>query len=53
MFRGVNDVIARYRVNGDDRSGKIHRQVMRCRGWVARFVADRRAHRIGAGGKVG
>ena len=30
MFCGVNDVIARHRVNGDDRSGKVHRQIMRC-----------------------
>ena len=30
MFRGVNHVIARYRVDGNDRSGKVHRQIMRC-----------------------
>ena len=30
MFRGVDDVIARHRVNGDNRSGKVHRQIMCC-----------------------
>ena len=30
MFCGVDDVIARHRVNGDNRSGKVHRQIMCC-----------------------
>ena len=52
VFCGVNDVIARYRVNGNDRRNKIHRQVMRRRGRISGFVADRCAHRIGAGSEV-
>ena len=52
MFSGVNDVIARHHVDGDDRSGKVHRQIMRCRSRISGFVADRRTDRIGAGGEV-
>ena len=53
MFRGVNHVIARYRVNGDDRSGKVYRQVMRCRGRISGFVAYRGVDGIRAGSEVG
>ncbi len=52
VFCGVDDVIARHRVNGDNRSGKVHRQIMHCRSRISGFVADRRAHRIGAGSEV-
>ena len=52
MFRGVDDVISRYRVDGNDRRNKIHRQVMRRRGRISGFVADRGVNGIRAGGKV-
>ncbi len=52
VFRGVNDVIARYRVDGNDWRNEIHHQVMRRRGRISGFVADRCAHRIGAGSEV-
>ena len=52
VFRGVDDVIARHRVDGDDRSGKVHRQIMRCRSRISGFVADRGVNGIRAGGKV-
>ena len=52
VFRGVDDVIARYRVDGNDRSGKVHRQIMRCRGRISGFVADRCVDGIRAGGEI-
>ena len=50
VFDSVDDVIARDGVNGEIRSGNVHRQRMIGAYRVARFVAHRRSHGITAGG---
>ena len=51
MFRRVDHIIACHRVDGDDRNGSIHRQVVVNRGRVSGLVAHRRADGVVAGGQ--
>ena len=51
VFRRVDHIIACHRVDGDDRNGSIHRQVVINRGRVSGFVAHRRANGVVAGGQ--
>ena len=51
VFRRVDHIIACHRVDGDDRNGSIHRQVVVNRGRVSGFVAHRRANGVVAGGQ--
>lgn len=51
VFRRVDHIIACHRVDGDDRNGSIHRQVVINRGRVSGFVAHRRANSVVAGGQ--
>ena len=51
VFRRVDHIIACHRVDGDDRNGSIHRQVVINRGRVSGFVAHRRTNGVVAGGQ--
>ena len=51
VFRRVDHIIACHRVDGDNRNGSIHRQVVVNRGRVSGFVAHRRANGVVAGGQ--
>lgn len=51
VFRRVDHIIARHRVDGDERNGSIHRQVVINRGRVSGFVAHRRADGVVTGGQ--
>ena len=51
MFGRVNNVIARNDVDGENRNGEIHRQIMRGARRVARFVIDRGGQGVAAIGQ--
>ena len=51
VFSRVDHIITRHRVDGDNRNGSIHRQVMVSGGRVSGFVAHRRADGVVTGGQ--
>ncbi|RDR86463.1 hypothetical protein C3999_02367 [Escherichia marmotae] len=51
VFCGINHVIARHRVDGDERNGSINGQIVVNGGRVSGFVAHRRADGVVTGGQ--